>query len=170
MGVQSVLVQRILVLRSDESLFREAFRLRTPVTAQFKNLKSVVRSATETASPIVLAWGASDFELPPRSGMTGNYNERAIYVVEKSLDRLRAKIESKNEIEDVVEYLNIDKCRVYKGTIAADSYWGSVCNSAGEAWYVAFPDDYTVVCAETVEDISHMLKWLRAYPKNNSDA
>ena len=162
-GTESVIVQRVSMLKEEASFFRGTYDQPARTHSPCKNIKTVVRDATNLALPIVFAWGGSDFQMPPDTGMTGNYNERTIYVVEKSLEKLQEQLETGQGVEDVDERFDVGGVRVYKGTIGEKSIWGLMHNSAGEPWFVAIPDAHTMVSAETRADIEHILKALKEH-------
>jgi hypothetical protein len=165
-GTESVMVQRVSIFKGDGSIFRAEYDWAPLTESTNKNIKTVVRDATNRASPVVFAWGASDFQMPPDTGMTGNYNERAVYVVEQTVAELREQLDAGRDVEGLDEHFDVAGVRIYKGTIDDKSVWGRTHNSAGEAWYVAIPDDHTIVSAESRSDIEYMLKSLR---KKQSD-
>ena len=91
-GTESVIVFRQSMISGKDSIVRDELgSLPFPWGSE---LDSVVRNAVSKASPIAYAWGGSDFRMPPTSGMTGNYNERTIYVVSESLEPLRRRVEA----------------------------------------------------------------------------
>lgn len=159
-GTESVMVQRESMLKGEDSIFRDDYEP-APTVSTSKNIKTLVCEATNRASPIVFAWGASDFQMPPDTGMTGNYNERTVYVVEQSLATVREQLQAGRVVEGLDGRFEVAGVRVYKGTIDKASVYGSTMNSAGEAWFVAFADNHTVVSAESRSDIEYMLKSLK---------
>ncbi|MCZ6683133.1 MAG: hypothetical protein O7B26_08110 [Planctomycetota bacterium] len=160
-GTESVIVQRVSTLKGENSIVRDDYYEAVPTRLTCKNIKTAVRDATYQASVVVSAWGASDFRMPPDTGMTGNYNERAIYVVEQTLANLRKQLEAGRDIEGLDGRFDVAGVRVFRGTIDEESFDGRTMNSAGETWFVAIPDDHTVVSAESRADIVYMLKSLK---------
>ena len=114
-GTESVIVQRVSMLMQEDSVFREGYDL-APRTTNMK-IKAVVRNATNQATLVAYALGGSDFQMPPTAGMTGNFDERAIYVVEQSVADLREQLEAGRDVEDLDERFDVGGVRVYQGTI-----------------------------------------------------
>lgn len=165
-GAESVFIQRLEELRVEQSILRNQFDDGWFRRSDELDLKSVVMNALADRSVRLFAWGGSNFRLPPDTGMTGNYNERAVYVVDRPLTDLRARLERSKGIPLASDAFTVDRFTVYSGRIAHDSFYGHAMNAADESWYIALADDFTIITAESRADIEYMLQaWARAEPE-----
>ncbi len=157
-GTESVIVQRVSMLTAKESIFRDEYN-RHSHDRRVSNIWALVHDAVDHNKLVVSALGGSDFEAPPTSGMTGNFNARTIYVVEQPLDVLRRQLETGQHVYALDDCFEFDGVDVFEGTIGRA---GPTHNSTGESRFVAIPHSHTVVLSETREDIEYMLTSLRA--------
>ena len=158
-GTESVMILRLSALRARDSILRDDYR-RKPRSQPGDDIKTVVTNAIGQAKQMAFTWGGSDFTTPSDTGMTGNFNERAIYIVEKPLDELLKRLETGTNVEGLEGGFEVAGVKVFQGKIDTTSSWARTHNSAGEPWFVAIPNPNMAVTAESRADIAYMLKAL----------
>lgn len=160
-GVESVIVMRHSLLHSDESLFKNQFG--GCGYGKEGELTRLASQAVDTAIPIVCAMGGSGFQVPPDTGMTGDFNRRSIWIVRKTIEPFRRQLEGENE-----KYASfiIDGVKVFKTSVLV---YQERFSPTRKPFLVAFPDDHIVVSAESEKDIEEMISALKAKETKLSD-
>jgi hypothetical protein len=159
-GTESVIIWRLDQLSRETSVFRRHFE-QEPGLLKGNDIRTICHNAVAAATQRVFALGGSEFALPSTTGMTGNYNERAIHVVEKPLDALLERLLGGGTIEGRKEVLEFEGTALFRGRIPPESPWARTKGCANEEWFVSILGRHILVSAESRADIEYMIGSLR---------
>jgi len=160
-GTESVWVVRDSELGAEDSIMRplmEEMRKtmgRGGKLEHREDLRPFVDRAIAQAAPVVHALGGSKFTRPKSLGM-GSYVDCAVWVTKGPVAELKAKLEKPEGITGPIERTDIDGVVVYGGKSV------DMALTPGLPYFVAIPDENTVVTGSRREDVEHIVRSLRS--------
>lgn len=122
-----------------------------------ESLADAVQRTAQRSDAAIVVLAGSGFTRPNDIGL-GNYDERAIWVVRKSLAPLERRLRADERIKGELRQFEVAGVTVYQGRRRHEMYNE---DAALEDIFAAVVDDRTAVLAERREDIVHMVAQLR---------
>lgn len=155
-GTESIIVTRDADMRADGSSMHFMVKAMNQASGYVlrgkeAELRSVVAKAISDAVPVATALGGSDFTWPSRLG-SGGYTERQVWCVEHSLAPLSARLAEMQAAGGSVSKVLVEGQDVYRGLSTDNDFKSS------RDFFAAIVDDHTLLAAETIEDISSLIR------------
>ncbi|HNO79379.1 MAG TPA: hypothetical protein PKN33_15115 [Phycisphaerae bacterium] len=171
-ATESVLVQRIKVLASDESALQKDIKSGIDSLGNVRyerernDLLGVVQEYVAKANPVVFAEGGSEFTyLVGTNGAdigVGNYKSRSIWYVEQPLDALKKRLAENRDLTEGVTNSVLGDVTVYQTKVSKYGMNGEEVVPIEESLLVALPSDRCVVITEDAREMEQILAGLKS--------